>query len=132
MSIWETKQKKKYTSYQINNKIRYNEGKSPSPYVPQRRGRGREAEQLNKNKKFVGEVKKRRAIAPFRIQKHLDSISLPYLLGLSMTFLRFLFLLWVFSAFVVVSAKPKCKNKKNKKRAKISKVGERERERERI
>lgn len=44
-------------------------------------GEGERQSSSTKTRKFVREEKKRRAIAPFRIQKPLDSLSFPYLLG---------------------------------------------------
>jgi hypothetical protein len=44
-------------------------------------GEGEGQSSSTKTRKFVREEKKRRAIAPFRIQKPLDSLSFPYLLG---------------------------------------------------
>jgi hypothetical protein len=45
------------------------------------RGEGEGQSSSTKTRKFVREEKKRRAIAPFGIQKPLDSLSFPYLLG---------------------------------------------------
>jgi hypothetical protein len=44
-------------------------------------GEGEGQSSSTKTRKFVREEKKRRAIAPFGIQKPLDSLSFPYLLG---------------------------------------------------